>query len=449
MSPQLLSGAARLAGSSLLRLQSDERLVALVRDGHDPAFTAIVDRYGADLVRYSTRIVGEARAEDIVQQAFLNAHTALMSSENDIQLRPWLYRIAHNAGLNVLRSSRDQVELDERLAATGTIEQTVETNERLTEALAAIARLPEPQRDALTLRALEGRSHQEIAEAIGVTPGAARQHLHRARASVRTAVTALTPYGLLARFAMAGGSDPVATGALVGAGAGIGATVSKVGAGVLAAGAIATGTTGHLPFTADRERPKPAAAQPVREAAAGGDGSAVADPLAAQGTQLNRVVAVSTGGGQGSGRTGAGDDNGRGNDDRNDHGGSLGSGRGDESHRRRSGDDDNDDSSGSGSGDDDRESSGSGSGDDEDKPSGASGSGSSDDDEDKPSGSSGSGSSDDDEDKPSDSSGSGKDDEVEPAEDRSSSGKDAVKAPEVPASSTDDGLPEPPDEEDD
>jgi RNA polymerase sigma factor (sigma-70 family) len=467
MSPQLLSGAARLAGSSLLRLQSDERLVALVRDGHDPAFTAIVDRYGADLVRYSTRIVGEARAEDIVQQAFLNAHTALMSSENDIQLRPWLYRIAHNAGLNVLRSSRDQVELDERLAATGTVEQTVETNERLTEALAAIARLPEPQRDALTLRALEGRSHQEIAEAIGVTPGAARQHLHRARASVRTAVTALTPYGLLARFAMAGGSDPVATGALVGAGAGIGATVTKVGAGVLAAGAIATGTTGHLPFTADRERPTPAAAQPVPAAAAGGDASAVADPLAAHGSQLTRVVAVSTGGGQGSGRTGAGDDHGRGNgDDRNDHGGSLGSGRGDESHRRRSGDDDNDDSSGSGSGDDDRESSGSGSGDDdhktssgssgsgssdddEDKPAGSSGSGSSDDDEDKPAGSSGSGSSDDDEDKPSESSDSGKADDVEPAEDRSSSSKDAVRAPEAPAPSSDDGLPVAPDEEDD
>jgi RNA polymerase sigma factor (sigma-70 family) len=444
-----------MAGSSLLRLQSDERLVALVRDGHDPAFTAIVDRYGADLVRYSARIVGEGRAEDIVQQAFLNAHTALMSSENDIQLRPWLYRIAHNAGLNVLRSSREQVELDERLAATGTVEQTVETNERLTAALAAIAMLPEPQRDALTLRALEGRSHQEIAEAIGVTPGAARQHLHRARASVRAAVTAVTPYGLLARFAVAGGSDPVAAGTLVGAGAGIGATVTKVGAGVLAAGAIATGTTGHLPFTGDRERPKPAAAQPAREAAAGGDAAALVAPVAAHGTQLNRV-AVSTGGGQGSGRSGAAGDD-RGKNDGDDHGGSSGSGRGDDSHRRKSGGEDDDESSGSGSGDDeDRGSSGSGSDDDEDKHSGSSGSGS-DDDEDKPSGSSGSGS-DDDEDKPSgssgsgsgddvepeDSSGSGGDDQIAPAEDRSGSGKDAVKEPDPP---DDDELPELDDDE--
>jgi RNA polymerase sigma factor, sigma-70 family len=150
-------------------MQSDDRLVALIRDGHDPAFTAMVDRYRPELLRYCTRIVGEARAEDVVQQAFLNAHNAMTSSDADINLRPWLYRIAHNAGLNVLRSGKQQVELDEQLAATGRVEDDVENRERLQEALAAIAKLPEPQRDALALRALEGRSHAEIAAALGVS----------------------------------------------------------------------------------------------------------------------------------------------------------------------------------------------------------------------------------------------------------------------------------------
>src|SRR3954451_9440991 len=154
MSPHLLSGAARLAGSSLLRMQSDERLVALVRDGHDPAFTALVERYRPELLRYCTRLVGETRAEDVLQQAFLSAHMALRSNDNAIQVRPWLYRIAHNAGLNVLRSSRRQVELDERFAAPGGVEAEYEARERLRDALAAISRLPEPQRDALTLRAV-------------------------------------------------------------------------------------------------------------------------------------------------------------------------------------------------------------------------------------------------------------------------------------------------------
>src|SRR4051794_17412609 len=108
MSPHLLSGAARLAGSSLLRLQSDDRLVALIRDGHDPAFSAVVDRYRPELLRYGARLVGESRAEDVLQQAFLNAHMALLSNQSEIQLRPWLYRIVHNAGLNVLRASRQE-----------------------------------------------------------------------------------------------------------------------------------------------------------------------------------------------------------------------------------------------------------------------------------------------------------------------------------------------------
>src|SRR3954451_19155085 len=116
MSPQLLSGAARLARSSLLRAQSDERLVALVRDGHDPAFAALVDRYRGELLRYCDRIVGESRSEDVVQQAFVNAHGAMTSNDSDIRVRPWLYRIAHNAALNVLRAGRQADELDERLA---------------------------------------------------------------------------------------------------------------------------------------------------------------------------------------------------------------------------------------------------------------------------------------------------------------------------------------------
>src|SRR5882724_467382 len=125
MSPHLLSGATLLAGSSLLRLQSDERLVALVRDGHDPAFSAIVDRYRPEVLRACTRLVGDARAEDVIQQALLNAHMALRANDNPVQLRPWLHRIAHNAGLNVLRAARVESELDERMAVSGGVEHDV------------------------------------------------------------------------------------------------------------------------------------------------------------------------------------------------------------------------------------------------------------------------------------------------------------------------------------
>src|SRR3954464_12514596 len=220
MSPRLFSGAARLAGSSLLRLQTDERLVALAQSGHEQAFGAIVERYRDELLRYAERLVGSSRAEDVIQQALLNAHLAMPSANQELNLRPWLYRITHNVAANVLRAARPQAALDERLVAPGAVHDDLEARERLHPAFAAIPRLPEPQRDALTLRAIEGRSHEEVAAALGLSAGAARQNVHRARTTLRAAVSAITPYGLLERFAMAGSSSSVSAADLAAGGAG-------------------------------------------------------------------------------------------------------------------------------------------------------------------------------------------------------------------------------------
>ncbi len=234
---------ARLTGSSLLRTQSDERLVALAREGHDPAFAAIVDRYRGPLERYCGRLLGDGRgriAEDAVQQAFVNAHTALRASDRGLALKPWLYRIAHNAALNIVRSSQDGETLDEDRAGPSQTADLVELRERLRETLSDIQALPAVQRDALLLREVEGRTHEEIAVALGVTPGGARQHLHRARIALRAAASAITPYPVLARLLTmtesARGTDLV-TGAALGTGAG----AVKAAAGVLAAGALVGG----------------------------------------------------------------------------------------------------------------------------------------------------------------------------------------------------------------
>src|ERR687894_3151216 len=104
MTPWAVINPARLAGSGLLRTQSDSRLVDLVRAGNDRAFEAIVHRYRRPLLRHCRRLLPAGRAEDAVQQAFLNAYRALMADDRAIDLRPWLYRIAHNASLNALRA---------------------------------------------------------------------------------------------------------------------------------------------------------------------------------------------------------------------------------------------------------------------------------------------------------------------------------------------------------
>ncbi|WP_445150045.1 sigma-70 family RNA polymerase sigma factor [Baekduia sp. Peel2402] len=253
MKSSALRHPARLAGASLLRLQSDERLAELAGSGHESAFDAIVDRYRTPLLRYCTGIVGPSRAEDAVQQALINAHDALQRIDDVRNLRSWLYRIAHNASLNVLRAVRDDVPLDEyelaasrgggaSAAAAGPAE-SFERSERFRSTLAALQALPERQRAALVLRELEGRSHEEIAAALGVTKGSARQHLMRARVAVRTAVTAVTPYPLVVRLAewasasAAGGSGWVDAAATAGAGA----SLAKLTAGLAATGALVGG----------------------------------------------------------------------------------------------------------------------------------------------------------------------------------------------------------------
>jgi len=266
-----------------MRLQSDERLVELARAGSESAFAAMVDRYRGALERYAGRLLGPDRAEDAVQQAFINAHTAMTDTDRPLKLRPWLYRIVHNVALNVLRSSRDDARLaDEGPGAPASPHadphELAESREQLNSALTAIAALPAAQRDAILLREVEGRSHEEIAVALGVTSGAARQHLFRARAALRSGFTALTPVGLLMRLVEAGGPGggaEIATGAGVGLGAAaLKTTGAVVAAGALVGGAVGTGVIHHTAASRHASaaphsaRPAPAAVPiPVRPTA--------------------------------------------------------------------------------------------------------------------------------------------------------------------------------------
>ena len=91
----------------LLASQSDQRLVALAGEGHERAFEALVQRYRRPLLRYCRRLrLGDARAEDVLQQAFLQAWLAFARGTDVRDVRPWLYRIVHNAAVNAMRGRR-------------------------------------------------------------------------------------------------------------------------------------------------------------------------------------------------------------------------------------------------------------------------------------------------------------------------------------------------------
>src|SRR4051794_24557066 len=259
MTPRSLLAPARLAGQPILRSQTDERLVDLVRAGNEPAFEAVVARYRRPLLRYCAGILTGGRAEDAVQQTFVKAYDAMRRDHGELKLRPWLYRIAHNTALNGLRdkSLQDQP-LDPQLDGVERPDQAAERRQGVREVLAAVDALPTRQRDAIVLRELEGRSYEEIAGALGVTGGAVRQLLSRARTTLRTAATALTPVGLLMRVPFDSASDSVSGrvaelvgGAGAGAAAKFGTAVTAASAGAGGGAVVPTMEDGHHPGSRD------------------------------------------------------------------------------------------------------------------------------------------------------------------------------------------------------
>ena len=334
---------------TLLRTQSDERLVALVRTGHERAFDAIVERYRRPLLRHGRRLLGEAHAEEAVQQAFLAAWAALQRGDEVRHLSGWLHRIVHNAALNTLRGERDDhAELREWLHGAGAPEDELERREMLRSTLANLAALPARQREALLRIAVDGQSAEEVGSSLGLTEGAVRQLLYRARTTLRTAATALTPMpvaGWLARAAPV--ADRVAEAAGGAGAAGLGSILAKAGVVVVVAGGAAAG-----PAVVDRGSPRESrpAAETPRVADAAPRRSAPDAPARQDAPRSSSPVGAPPSDRSGS----AGSDNsGPGSSDSDDSGsgsdgsGTSGSGSGDSDDSGS--DDSGSDSSGSGS----------------------------------------------------------------------------------------------------
>jgi RNA polymerase sigma factor (sigma-70 family) len=381
-----------LLSTPLLRAQSDRRLTALARNGHDRAFEEIVERYRRPLQRYLRRLLSEPLAEDVLQATFVRAWQSLRAGTDVRELRPWLFRIAHNQALNALRAAGSALDDMPGIAASST-EAEVERREELRATLHGIGALPDRQRAALVAVAVADRPHADVAAELGLSDGALRQLLLRARTALRAAASAITPYPLVTWMA-SGQEVSAARVAEVAAGAGGAGVAIKAGAAVLAAGAVVAGAPAlrdeHAAPAAKRapvavERAKPSA--PSLEPAA-----AVTRPRAPQRAVApsrrahhrgsrgdhghNRGPSGSSGPGP-SGSDGSGDDlredkqrttSHEGSDDSgSDHSGSGDSGSessgSDDSGSRDSG---SGDSSGSGSTTTSGDSSGDGSGDDGD-----------------------------------------------------------------------------------
>ncbi len=187
--------ARRPLSTPLLRLRSDEQLVALFRAGSDDAFAAMHDRYRQRLFAYVRQMLSagsRADAEDVLQDVFVRAYGALRCDTRDINLRAWLYRVAHNRCIDHLRRptppASDIFELS-RTPLQDPIE-TAQRREDLKRLVEDVGRLPEQQRSALLMREIDGVTYADIALALDVTVPAVKSLLVRARIGLVEAIQA-------------------------------------------------------------------------------------------------------------------------------------------------------------------------------------------------------------------------------------------------------------------
>jgi RNA polymerase sigma factor (sigma-70 family) len=308
MPPPAEGFAARFVLGPALRTQPDRRLVTLVREGYENAFEEIVRRYGKPLTRYAAAIVG-GRAEDVTQDAFSKALLALRRDGVEIELRPWLFRIVRNTALNDLRDRPPSAEaLAEVVASGGNPAEALERREELTELMQRLQSLPEAQRAAIVMRELEGLSHEQIANALGLSDGGARQAIYRARRALRDSAGMLLPLplvkALLAGAAASPAVEAAAGAAGIGGAAGAGVALKAAAATVLVAGAVGAGVA--IDHGRHGSHPERANAQGV---VADGSGLASSGATAAPGAWADQGRSSSgPGDGRGHGEAEPGDD---------------------------------------------------------------------------------------------------------------------------------------------
>ena len=173
--------------AALLRLASDQRLAEHVSAGSERAFEVLYDRHHRGVLSFCRHMLGSREeAEDALQHTFMAAYRDLRRSGAPAALRPWLFVIARNRCISVLRARREHPAAEVPELATDHLATEVAAREELRAVLAAVARLPDDQRAALVLAELGDVSHDDIARILDCRREQVKSYVYQARATLAT-----------------------------------------------------------------------------------------------------------------------------------------------------------------------------------------------------------------------------------------------------------------------
>jgi len=186
-----VSGVSSRSGPSA---ETELELITQAQQGDRRAFGELVHRHREGVVNVVYRMCGNANlAEDAAQEAFIRAWQHLANYRPRSPFRNWVYRIATNVALDLLRRERETLDIDALSLATSDKgpEAMVEGKERGERVRQAVLALPPASRAVLVLREYEGLSYREIADTLGIPIGTVMSRLNYARNRLRES---LAPY---------------------------------------------------------------------------------------------------------------------------------------------------------------------------------------------------------------------------------------------------------------
>jgi RNA polymerase sigma factor (sigma-70 family) len=175
-----------------MALSRDARLVARARRGSDAAFERLYARHQPAILSFCRHLTGSREdAEDAVQHTFLAAYRRIVGADDDqLELRPWLFVVARNRCLSLLRPRRELAApavVDVEGAVFDGLSAEVERREDLRHLVRDMARLPEPQRAALVLSQLDALDYREIGAVLDVGPEKVKALVFQARSTLASA----------------------------------------------------------------------------------------------------------------------------------------------------------------------------------------------------------------------------------------------------------------------
>lgn len=178
-----------------LSKSSDDALVLMVQEGNKQAYNILVIRYQHKIFDIALKFVNNYQdASDIAQEAFVKAYKSLANFRADSSFYTWLYRITVNCAKSFLESSQkhkysldvDAPEFEAQdsqgvLTSHDSPDKLIESEELRKVIFRAFNELPEDQKQAITLREIEGMSYEDIAQVMKIPIGTVRSRIFRAR----------------------------------------------------------------------------------------------------------------------------------------------------------------------------------------------------------------------------------------------------------------------------